>query len=431
MFNKDLINKYKNIKMPDNIKNNIYKNIQNIKISAKPNLKIKRRVFIYAAVFISMILVVSATAIIYNSTQYIPFKGFVEGDYEIYSTPEVLPLGKATIDTITRVKNGDSSELSIIITDLYNLYNESIKIITEDHGEFDLNPAIKYDNFNYGYYIENFPEINKFIISGNGESIEANLELNKPDNVIIAENSNVTIKSYNMSAGSRIFAFNAEERNFNIEKILGIPEKNPEKNPYDLLDDSYFIPDGEIFAYKVISIIDNLNIYDQKNEKFEYFGYTASIAPDKLGSLMIFDKVPENKLSKITTNNIGVMLRFTQSTNIYSDVNIPVPTYGEEIVFDDGLVIYDHNGLTCTVKWVKYNQNGLTFWADTVYTGNGSEYIDRIYIDWRQEWGGHGGSWDAGAVINSFDIKKGEEQIMVKMMGINYIVNGNWEINFN
>ena len=90
MFNKSLTEEYKNKKMPDDIKNNILVNMQNIKSPVKHNYSIKRRILIYAAVFISLIVVVSAAAIVYNNAQYVPFKGFVEGNYEIYATPEII-----------------------------------------------------------------------------------------------------------------------------------------------------------------------------------------------------------------------------------------------------------------------------------------------------------------------------------------------------
>ena len=67
------------------------------------------------ALMVCFTMLVSATVMIYQ-TQYVPGKGFIDGgEYEVYYTPEIIAFkNQATIETITRVKSGNTSELSII-----------------------------------------------------------------------------------------------------------------------------------------------------------------------------------------------------------------------------------------------------------------------------------------------------------------------------
>ena len=415
MFNKDLTEEYKNKKMPDDLKSNILENMQNAKSPKKynfSNLSIKRRILIYAAVFISLIVVVSAAAIVYNNTRYIPLKGFVEGDYEIYSIPEVLPLGKATIETVTRVKNGNINNLSIIILDLYN---DNIKIITEKYGEFNISSGTQYGLNNYGYYIEDFPEINEFTIISGDKSTEVKLELRNPDDVIVVEDDNVTMKFYSMSKGSKIIAYDVSENVFDIEKILGIPEVIPE--PYFNINNilsGFRIPDNSMFAYKNISLHRGIKINDYDN--YSIYGH---------GPLMFIDKLSNDTLNKITITRIHVGVYIDNPNNIYADVYIPVPADGEEIVFDDGLVIYDHNGLTSKVTSVIRERNELTIITEDNYTGEGCENMDLLQISWVLN--------DAYSTrgYNKFKIEDGIEQVLVSMSVVSYDITGNWEIDFN
>jgi hypothetical protein len=104
----DNYKKYKEIKMPEDMKNDILVSMQEYKstgsVYARPKTAIKSRILIYAAMFVSLaMIVVSATAIINNNStvvQYVPLKGLVESviteeeeatsAFMIYAAPEVI-----------------------------------------------------------------------------------------------------------------------------------------------------------------------------------------------------------------------------------------------------------------------------------------------------------------------------------------------------
>lgn len=408
MFNKDLISEYKNKKMPDDLKSGILETMREQKAPAKPRFAVKRRVLAYAAVFMSLILVVSAAAVIYNNTQpqYIPFKGFVENDgsYEVYYTPEVLSLGDARIETVTRTKAGDSHELSIIMT---NLPDGNLKIITENHGEFDITPSVMYGDYNYAYYIQNFPDINKFVLSCGGYSTEVKLEPSNPDDVIIAEDSNATLKFYHMSKGSKFAAYDIDERNFDTEKILGA-------------------------AYDKRILLGAVKMYDADGNVSEDTGWRGNVEMSGKNSVIFMDFMPNDELWKLTearkliTDNMSVHINIL---DVCADEYIPVPADGEEIIFDGGLVIYERNGLVVTAKSVSRRGNKLNVWTDAQYTGAGSENIRDIQVNWYYDSTVNGGGHADGGTINKFDIANGTEQVLMKIWSIDYDVNGSWEVN--
>ena len=432
MFNKDLTEEYKNKKMPDDIKSNILENMHNAKPPVKysfSNLSIKRRILIYAAVFVSLIVVVSAAAIVYNNTQYIPFRGFVEGDYEIYATPEILPLGSATIETVMRAKNSESSELSIIIL---NMYEENIKIVTEDYGEFDAAPITIYGSrSNNGYYIKDFPEINEFTIVNGNNSTEVKLELNDFQNVTVLDDFGVNLKYHNISKSSKILAFDIIENNFDIEKILGVPDVAPRQIELSS-GNGYYLTENEAFK---TAFINEFRLYNADGNEYPSQDFIASTMPSGLGSLIFFDKKPEEPIGKVIIDSILVRIECF-SANIYADEYIPIPDDGEKIIFDDGLIIFNHNGLICTVYSVSRQKDEISVVSLTEYNGENSENISDIYINikWSKDWRGSGGGvWidEKRFEENSFEIDKDETQIKMKMTGLHYTVNGNWEINFN
>ena len=418
----------------------------NIKLKQAINKTSRPRRILYkpAAVIAAMlclVMAVSATALIINR-QYVPFMGFVEdGGYEIYYTPEILKLGQhATIETVTRVKDNGISELSIIITDTLE---QNIKIITEKHGEFDLIPINDYryssfgtmgkfqfdnagDYSSYGYYVWDFPDINEFKIISGGESAEVKLASSDSGGVVIAEDSGVSMKFYNMSKGSKVLAYQITDSNFDL--IQDVPSENFR----------YMLPK----TVELGSWTNAYNLYDKDGKQINLNGVAHGRGPG--ASQIMFLRIGrDERLSRVEINNIIVnMDMWPIGTTIFFDDKpvsigsaegsgyIPVPADGEELIFDDGLIIYDANGLVSRLKSVKRDGSELLIYTDTEYNGSdfkNYENVEHIYM-W---FTGLHGLRMSGPGFQSLTINGDEDYIKVWPTTLRYSINGNWEILFD
>ena len=442
MFDKNLINEYKNKKMPGDIKNNIYENMQSFKPSVKYNFSFKRRILIYAAVFMSLVLIVSAAAIVYNNTQYVPFKGFVEGgDYEIYATPEIIEFGDAIIETVMRIQEGEKSELVIILTSEYYLTPEHIyknlKVTTPDGKIYTIEDNGIMSSAVLRMKIPDFPAVNDFAISVSNISANISLVKNGLDNETgdegsfgFIEKNGLSFKMKQLTKGSKILAYEIKEEIIDLDYLFG--EKNP------------FIKDLRLIG---------INVYDEAGNNCTSTGYSGSGYGADDNILILRDR-PEGKITKVSfdtdlpivrvwtyddgieyvkdDNGVYYLLYNDENKIIYSDVEIPIPADGDEIIFEDGLVIYDHNGLTCTLESVLRENNEINIITYTEYIGEGNEYIWEYGIDigWISDWPYSGVS---GSGRNNFKIEGTEESIKLIMSSINYRIagTGNWEIDFN
>ena len=401
-----------------------------VRLEQRPNriqLNFRKPVIIIA-LMICFTMLVSATVVIINQMQYIPFKGFVEnGEYEIYYTPEILKLGNtATVETVTRIKDGKTSDLSIIITDTLD---PNIKIITEKHGEFDLTPVIdyRYSSFgtlgqfqfhneggysSYGYFIKDFPEINEFTLVSGNESIEIKLVPSSPNDVLTAEDSGVSIRFYRMSKGSKVLAYEMRENYFDIKKILGANYQGVKT-----VELGHWVT-----AYK---------LYDEKGNKINLNGLDYSGAGSGLGVTMFLRIGRDEKISRISINRVEVTVSMFNygPPNYANRVSIPVPADGEEIIFDDGLLLYDKNGLISTLTSVTRKGNELTIHTDTGYNendGENYENIEGIYM-W---FDGEHGSNMFGPGFEYIYINGDEDSINIWATSLKYLITGNWEIYF-
>jgi len=315
MFNKNLTEEYKNKKMPDDLKNNIFANMQNIKPSVKRNLSVKRRILIYAAVFISLILVVSAAAVVYNNTQYIPFKGFVEGEYEIYRTPEIIQFGDAVIETVMRIQEGDKNELAIVITEEMQIPETQIpiersnfldkygglSITTLDGNTFVLNDNIYVDVALNGIVLkilfDDFPKVNEFTISGGNISADIKLVEDKFDELYgYAEKDGISIKMMQVAKNSRVFAYEINENILDLDSVFG-------KNNYT----------------KNIFIGGSLSIYDKAGNHFVetgYLGLTLGFSNNIINDCnLILSKRPVDKITKAVVEKVGIFVNIEETIN--------------------------------------------------------------------------------------------------------------------
>jgi hypothetical protein len=417
-----------NIKRKIEVKTGVQLNQNNENEAFKPVRILRKPASIIALMICFVMLASAAVAVIYQ-TQYIPGIGFVEGDYEIYYTPEILTFdNKATVETITRVKEGKSSELSIIITDMLH---QNIKIITEKHGEFNLTPVIdyRYSSFgtlnkysfdneggysSYGFFIKNFPDINEFTLVNNGESVDVKLVPSNPEAVLIAEDSGISVRFYSMSKGSKVLAYEIYE------------DKSNFLNPMTGMIEGQTI---DVVPYRNIELgpgLQAFRLYDENGNKIFLNGYDSRKGPDGLSEIMFLRVEQGKKISKIEVDYVGgsISTPFMVMTSIG---DIPVPADGEEIFFDDGLLLYDSNGLISKLTYIKRERNNILIYTDTEYIGEDIENID-IYINWNGILGSKMGGWTGNTW---FEINGDEEFIKLYIKAVYYKINGNWEINFN
>ena len=427
-----------NLKIPADLDEKTIKFLQNqqqsvnktaITANQTKRMSIKRFALIAAALMFSLTMIVSAVAVLYQ-IQYIPSQGFVEnGEYEVYYTPEILTLGNyATVETVTRVKKGDTSELSIIITDTLD---KNLKIITENHGEFNLTPTIDYhySSFgtmgkfqfsneggysSYGYFIKDFPEINEFTLVNGNELAEVKLAPSNPDDVLTAEDSGVSVRFYRMSKGSKVLAYEMYENNFDTKKILEM-----DFPPYKTVELS---GDWVNSPYK---------LYDENGKQIRLNGLHYSKGPDGLSTIMFLRIGRNEKISRISIENIWSTINMYTFVGMYNNdgAYIPVPADGEELIFDDGLLLYDKNGLTSKLTSVTRKGNELIIYTDTEYDGNdfeNHENIENIYM-W---FTGLLGSMMSGPGFQALTIEGDEDSIKIFATSLRYYINGNWEIIF-
>ena len=398
-----------------------------------------------AAVMLMMcfIMLASAAAVIIYQTQYIPGKGFVEGDYEIYYTPEILKFDNlATVETVTRVKNGKSSELSIIITDMLD---KNIKIITEKHGEFELIPAVDYNyssfgtmgayQFNdegayssYGYFIKDFPDINEFTLVNNGESTEVKLVKSNSNGVLTAEDSGVTMKFYNMSKGSKVLAYEMEENNFDIRKIL--------KN-----SGAQIAVEKDVGFFDFFDWVNEFEIYDESGNRVYLNGCHSGRGPDGLSTTMFLRIGREERISRMAINSLTVTLKIYAldmdnknniiiSNPIGDFIDIPVPADGEKIIFDDGFMLYDYYGFISELMSVTRKGKEVSIYTNTEYTGDAIENMENLGNIYTCFSGGLR-LRVSGPGYAVYEINGDEDFVKIRPDYISYKVNGSWEINFD
>ena len=421
----------------ENIMRRVNAKLGIVPIAKRPRM-IWRRPAAVVAIIACFAMVISAAAIMLRQ-QYIPSLGFVESEgYEIYYTPEILQLGEyATVETVMRVKDGKKSELSIIVTDMLDA---NLKITTENHGEFELIPKIDYgysslgtlgkfqfynegDYSSYGYLVENFPEINEFTLVCGEKSVQVQLVPNDSNEVLTAENSGVRIKFYSMSKGSKVLAYEIEDSNLDMtfpisdSKSVAMPAKTAELQPW---------------AFK---------LYGENGNEIEYNGYHNNIGPN--GTQILFLRTnPEEKISKITVESVNIHINTLPMSIFFEDglphatpefgINIPVPADGEKTVFDNGgLAIFEVDDLTGKIESVERKGNELTFYTKMEYDELLYKNVAEMYISLTAE----GEKLDRGTIsgpgFDTFKYKQLDDQVKLFMTGINYVVNGNWEITFD
>ena len=358
MFDKNLANEYKNKKMPEDIKNNILESMNAYKTNNRPAISVKsfrRHVLVYVAVFISLVVVVSAAAVVYNM-QYIPGKGFVEdGKYEVYATPEIIQFGDAIIETVMRVQEGGKSELAIIITDRYdtfspNNYKKDLIVKTPDGkiytvAKFD-NPepdpedgTVQISSNFLRIIFPDFPAINEFVISENGMSVNISLIRNGFDvetgdtgTFGITEQNGITIMMKQLTKDSKIIAYQFEDKNIDFDYLFG--------------DRNYFYKEFRLYR---------IELYDEAGNNCTETGYSGSGTYDYKNkfydNILILPKRPEGKITKMLINQefpyVGVSaddmgIEYERDDTgarvsendldkvIYADVEIPVPADGKE-----------------------------------------------------------------------------------------------------
>ena len=72
---------------------------------------------------------------------------------------------------------------------------------------------------------------------------------------------------------------------------------------------------------------------------------------------------------------------------IYTDIKFPIPERGEKIYFDDGLVIYEKNGITSTIYAIERVHNSINITERIEFIGEGSDRIHDFSLMW---WCGNG-----------------------------------------
>ena len=280
-------------------------------------------------------------------------------------------------------------------------------------------------------------------ISENGVSIDISLiengfdvETGDTGTFGFTEQNGITIMMKQLTKGSKIIAYQLEDKNLDFDYLFG--EKN------------YFHKGFRLY---------NIELYDEAGNNCTETGYSGSGYYDYKNKFydntLILYKRPEGKIVKMLHNQdfpyIGISaddmgLEYERDERgarisdkdldkiIYADVELPVPADGEKTVYDDGLVIYNNKGLTCTLQSISRKGKEITVITNTKYTGENSENIEYLFTRWMEVYStnssGSGGGID-GNCETSFKIAGNEKIIKLRMYSINYSIKGNWEIYFN
>ena len=365
----DKYKNYKDIKMPEDIKNSILESMQEYKPAAKFKYAVKRRILMYAAMFVCLAMVVSAATIIINNSRtqyYVPFVGFTDKDLEIYAIPEIIEFGsnQVVLETVMRVKDPETGKnkltaiMTVITRDntLHNNFTE-LTITTPDGEEYILTTnesgwsqrgSVYERTFRFLY--EDFPEINEFTITGADISHEIMLVENAFEELYgYTENDGVEIIMRHVTRNSKVIAFEIIDKSIDLD---------------------YFFGEGQQFV-KSLSFND-LKIYDETGKQISMGGRSESGRGSD--NLIILDERPKNKISRVTIDGFSVSAHWTPNVtfdgedyirdeyqrHVYADADIPVPADGGKIEFEEPLVIYNQNGLTDVIYSVERNGNRLT-----------------------------------------------------------------------
>lgn len=274
-------------------------------------------------------------------------------------------------------------------------------------GKYQFTNEIGYSS--YGYYIENFPEINEFTLVNGSESTEVKLTASNSGDVLTAEDSGISVRFYSMSKGSRVLAYEIYEDKSDFENILGIKFPNISYRSLELG------PGMEAFQ-----------VYDENGNKIFMNGYHSDTGPDGLSTVMFLRTEHGEKISKMEADYIGGVVGTDFTAKIMAAEDVPVPADGEEITFNDGLLLYDRNGLTSKLTAIKRQGNEITIYTNSEYIGEHIENTD-IYINWNGGLGSNMSGWTGHRIFN---INGDEEFIKLYIDAIYYKINGSWEITF-
>jgi len=164
-------------------------------------------------------------------------------------------------------------------------------------------------------------------------------------------------------------------------------------------------------------------LYDENGYKIFLNGYDSKKGPDGLSTVMFLRTQQGKKISKMEIGYIGGSI----NPAITATEDIPVPADGEEIFFNDGLLLYDSNGLISKLTYIKRQGNHILIYTDTEYIGEDIENID-FYINWNGILGPSMGGWTGNTW---FEINGDEKFVKLYSNAVHYIINGSWEIKFD
>jgi len=269
----------------------------------------------------------------------------------------------------------------------------------------------------------------------------------------------VTMKFKQLSKGSRVLAYEIEENNTDLNYLF------PQSDNFGKDDKS------KDFRWEMF------RVYDTDGNYCAGSGYGTSGTYDPANGIydqiIILDERPSGNIGKITIGRLTVRTNFLinnpavesvengytcykDGTNLtYADVEIPIPADGKTIEYPESLVLYDHNGITCTIDRIK--RDGNTLFIDSKsfnqYKGPGEEYIKNVLVHFcGDNIGSSVGSWAitpeatlkerepygdyvCGISFNLTDEELQHDSILLSVgniaYNIQYNIDGNWEINFS
>ena len=444
---------YKNVKMPEDMKNNILNNVrEGIEMrSSKPSVALRRRVLIYAAVFACLVMVVSAVVYNNNRAQYIPGVGFVYGDFAIYALPEVIDMYSVTIEGVMRTCGAETgrSDLTIILNDAmpcmlgYRTLPDGtewfvnmrqlwrLQEITATMPDGQEHIISRCEDFGAGmgplvFFCENFPAVNEFTLSADdpdaGEvSAQVVLERGAADKFYgYAKQNGAAIVMRHLAKNSRILVFQIFD---------------------ETLSADYLFPEGHNFEENLF-FLGEIRAYDESGNYFYRFmgGALRGHAGDEQ-FLYFLEARPEGRIAKFTSAGFFHAMderwwsgyETPPVNRIYMDIDIPVPADGEIIEFDEPLVIFDRNGMRIMLDSIERDGDSLTvtnYEPNLVYetanggainfsVGFGNSSFSSVY---------ESGRWRHTIPISSEDIAS--QSVRLHLRSIRFMVYDNWEINF-